>query len=846
MLGEAVQLMKNIRRSALAFFATIFVLSSAIAAFADPPGRVARIDYMTGGVSVQPGGVKDWVNAELNRPLTSADRVWTDKDSRAEMHLGTAYMRMSSETSVTLTNLSDQTVQIELDQGTLNLRIRHLYSGEIYEIDTPNLAFTVTKSGEYRFDVDPNGDASWVTVRKGEGEATGENRAVKVRSGEQARFTGGTSLSHNIQDAPEPDGFDDWCRVRDKRQNSYASYRYVSPDVIGADDLDDYGTWRTVPSYGAVWVPAVAPGWAPYRYGHWIWVDPWGWTWVDDAPWGFAPCHYGRWVHYGGYWGWAPGPVIVRPIYAPALVAWVGGENWGVGVSFGGPRVGWFPLGYGEPYVPPYYVSRNYFHNVNVHNTRITNVTNITNIYNNTYNNNSVRNSFNNTDNSTNIHGNRNKVVIKYANREVPGAVTAVPRNAMVNSQPVQRAALRLNDNDVRGAQVGMAPHVAPSKASVLGAGSPNSLPPANVQRRNVVSRLTPPPAPIPFSAKQEALAARPGRPLDATAERQLRSNMSNGRGPTRDLPERSIADLPSNRAAAAQAKPADAGHGSAMTPARNVPRPPDRANNGQGARQMDVADRNVPSPSNRVGTDNSSNSGRIVPRPPDRTSGRQPGSPAKEMQIPRASDAGMRPTSSNAPSHTIPRPPDRTMTGEQSNPNRIDSTPRQSETTADNVRPGSSSGPARTVPRPPDTGDRGTMQQNSRSNDRPAARPSMPTRPTADRPANMDRSSVDRSVSRPESNSRPMMDSPRQRDYPSPRVESRPAPQREVYESRRIESRPTEYPSARAQREPSVVRASPPRQSSPSSGGGSRGESSSGGGRGQQSRGNSHDSHSR
>lgn len=416
----------------------------------------------------------------------------------------------------------------------------------------------------------------------------------------------------------------------------------------------------------------------------------------------------------------------------------------------------------------------------------------------------------------------------------------------MVNSQPVQRAALRLNDNDVRGAQVGMAPHVAPSKASVLGAGSPNSLPPANVQRRNVVSRLTPPPAPIPFSAKQEALAARPGRPLDATAERQLRSNMSNGRGPTRDLPERSIADLPSNRAAAAQAKPADAGHGSAMTPARNVPRPPDRANNGQGARQMDVADRNVPSPSNRVGTDNSSNSGRIVPRPPDRTSGRQPGSPAKEMQIPRASDAGMRPTSSNAPSHTIPRPPDRTMTGEQSNPNRIDSTPRQSETTADNVRPGYSSGPARTVPRPPDTGDRGTMQQNSRSNDRPAARPSMPTRPTADRPANMDRSSVDRSVSRPESNSRPMMDSPRQRDYPSPRVESRPAPQREVYESRRIESRPTEYPSARAQREPSVVRASPPRQSSPSSGGGSRGESSSGGGRGQQSRGNSHDSHSR
>jgi Family of unknown function (DUF6600)/FecR protein len=821
--------MKSIRRSALAFFVVVFIVGSAVVALADPPGRVARIDYMTGGVSVQPGGVKDWVEAELNRPLTSADRVWTDKDSRAELHLGTAYMRMSSETSVTLTNLSDQTVQIELDQGTLNLRIRHLYSGEIYEIDTPNLAFTVTKSGEYRFDVDPNGDATAVTVRKGEGEATGEGRAVKVRGGEQARFTGGTSLSHNLQGVPEPDGFDDWCRVRDKRQESYASYRYVSPDVIGADDLDDYGTWRTVPSYGAVWVPAVAPGWAPYRYGHWIWVDPWGWTWVDDAPWGFAPCHYGRWVHYGGYWGWAPGPVIVRPVYAPALVAWVGGEHWGVGVSFGGPRVGWFPLGYGEPYVPPYYVSRNYFHNVNVNNTRITNVTNITNIYNNTYNNTNTRNSFNNTDNSTNINGNRNKVVIKYANREIPGAVTAVPRNVMSNSQPVQRAALRLSDNDMRGAPLAMAPPVAPSKSSVLGGGHPSPLPPAHIQQRGVVSRLTPPPAPLPFSAKQEALSARPGRPLDAATERQLRGNIGNGRGPVRDVPERSISDLQSSRPGAAPGK--------AIAPARNVPQPPERTMNGRGGHQPDTADRTMAGPNDRgtSANQNSNNTGRTVPRPPDRTYvGRQPGSSPTEMQIPRASEAGMRPSSPNVTPRTVPRPPDRAA--------REASVPRQADMGADNLRQNSAGAPVRNVPRPPESTDRGTMQQNERSYDRPASR-NMPTPATVDRPANMDRSNVNRSVSRPESNSRPMMDTP-QRDYPSPRAESRSMPQREVSESRRVEMRPAEYPSARAQREPAVVRASPPRQSSSS--GGSHGSSSSGGGRGQQSHSSGRDSHSR
>jgi hypothetical protein len=814
--------MKNIRRLSLTLFGALFIMASAMAAMADPPGRVARIDYMTGGVSVQPGGVKDWVNAELNRPLTSADRVWTDKDSRAELHLGTAYMRMSSETSVTLTNLSDETVQIELDQGTLNLRIRHLYPREIYEIDTPNLAFTVTKSGEYRFDVDPNGDATWVTVRKGEGEATGEGRAVKVRGGEQARFTGGTSLSHNVQEAPNRDGFDDWCRVRDRRQESYASYRYVSPYVIGADDLDDYGTWRVAPAYGPIWVPAVAPGWAPYRYGHWIWVDPWGWTWVDDAPWGFAPCHYGRWVYYGGYWGWAPGPVIVRPVYAPALVAWVGGEHWGIGFSVGGPRVGWFPLGYGDPYVPPYYVSRNYFRNVNVNNTRITNVTNITNIYNNTYNttNNSIRNSYN--DNS--INGNRNKVVIKYANRGVPGAVTAVPRDVMANSRPVQRAALRLSDNDVRSARIGMAPPVAPTKSSVLGAGGPSPLPPAHAQPRNVVSRLTPPAAPIPFSAKQQALEARPGRPLDSNTERQLRAKIGDPRGPGREMAERPAANLPGGRSAMGQPR-VESPQPNPPASARSVPRPPDRTINGRGA-QTDIADRNVP-------RDNSTTPARIVPRPPDRTyTGRQPGSLAKEMPIPRSTNADVRPNTPNAPARTVPRPPDRTYTGRQPNSANEVSIPRQPETGGGRNQdaPRVSN---RSVPRPPETLDRGSMQQA----DRPG-RSSMPTPATADRPSNMDRPvsrpSVNRPVSRPESSSRPMMDSPR-RDYP--RAESRPMPQRDVYESRRVESRPMESPSGRVQREPSVVRSAPPRQSAPAES--HRGQTS------QQSRGNNGDSRS-
>src|SRR5262245_5039564 len=164
--------MNCVRRIGFNILVALFLMSAAIAGYADdddPPSRVARLKYVSGDVSVQPGGVDDWVLASVNRPLTTADRIWADRDARAELHLGTAVMRMNSETSIGLTNLTDQTVQVAVYQGTLNLRIKSLFRGEIYEVDTPNVAFTITKAGDYRFDVDANNDTSFVIVRKGEG-----------------------------------------------------------------------------------------------------------------------------------------------------------------------------------------------------------------------------------------------------------------------------------------------------------------------------------------------------------------------------------------------------------------------------------------------------------------------------------------------------------------------------------------------------------------------------------------------------------------------------------------------------------------------------------------------------
>jgi hypothetical protein len=437
----------------------------------DPPARAARLQYMNGSISVQPQGTGDWVSGEINRPLTDSDNIWADKNSRAELSVGTGVIRIDSESSLTLTDVAENMVQLQLHQGALNLHVRRLYDNERYEVDTPNQAFTVSKPGDYRFDVDPDNDKTVVTVWSGEGEASGDGPAVRVRAGQQVRFSNGTSMTVDVHDAPAPDSFDEWARNRDQRGDNSESARYVSPDVVGSDDLDEYGTWRNTPEYGHVWSPRVDPGWAPYTSGHWVWEDPWGWSWVDYEPWGFAPFHYGRWVYAGGGWGWAPGPIYARPYYAPALVGWFGGD-FGVGVGFGG-GFGWCPLGFGEPFIPWYGVSRGYFNQVNITNTRITNVSNI-------YNNHFVNGRL----------SARNGYQAHYANMHAPGGFTAVSRNTLVNSLSVSRNNIRVSPDALNRLSAVHSPGVAPTRASMLGSrGARAAVPPQRAFARPVVSR---------------------------------------------------------------------------------------------------------------------------------------------------------------------------------------------------------------------------------------------------------------------------------------------------------------------------------------------------------------------
>ena len=265
------------RKALLLALAVLLISTMAFAG--DPPARVARLSYLNGEVSIQPNGVNDWVQASINRPLTSSDRVWADKDARAELQLGGAALRVDSGTSMTLVNVSDNNVQVQLDEGHTILHVVELFDGEVYEVDTPNVSFIVRKKGDYRFDVDNAGDTTAVTVFKGEGDATGEGPAIRIKKEQRYTFSGGKSLKFALNSNPGLDGFDQWAIA----PRSWKQLRFGALCLAVRGRLFRSRLQRFMGNGANVWrdlVSARYRGWlgASYRYGHWVWVGPSRWT----------------------------------------------------------------------------------------------------------------------------------------------------------------------------------------------------------------------------------------------------------------------------------------------------------------------------------------------------------------------------------------------------------------------------------------------------------------------------------------------------------------------------------------------------------------------------------------
>ena len=313
-----------------------------------------RLSFADGEVSFWRPGAEDWTPAVVNIALAAGDELYTGVAANLEIQVGTrAYVRAGEETQLGITNLEPDYLQLRVASGHVSLDLRSLDAGRTFEIDTPNAAFTVERTGYYRVVVD--GETTTLISRRG-GQATvtpAAGASLAVAASEQVVVTGTDAPRVETYAAPEFDAWDRWNYARTDAQIDALSTRYVPTGVYGVDDLDQHGDWRVVPTYGPVWVPrAVAPGWAPYSTGRWMYDPFYDWTWVDDAPWGWAPYHYGRWVHVSGFWGWCPGPIVVRPYYAPALVAFYGGGGFSIGISIGTPYLGWVALGWGEPLIP--------------------------------------------------------------------------------------------------------------------------------------------------------------------------------------------------------------------------------------------------------------------------------------------------------------------------------------------------------------------------------------------------------------------------------------------------------------------------------------------------------------
>lgn len=318
--------------------------------------RIARLSYLDGPVSFQHSGDVDWTAASINLPLQPGDRIYTANDGRAEIEFddGSVY-RLAEMTDVEILSLKEDLIQIRVSLGLSTLTVR---SGVSFEVDAPAAAFTTLRKGVYRFDVVENGDTDAI-ARKGQLEAANDQFSRSVESGELIHVTPGEKGTNTLSRYDRRDDWDDWNDRRNADMLAYKSREYLPNNVyMGVSELDSYGRWVVVDTYGPAWVPYnVDPFWSPYWVGRWCYRPFWGWTWVSYEPWGWLPYHYGRWYHSAGFgWCWLPGLAFEFNFWSPGLVRFYHGPGW----------ISWCALGPHDYYnVNHYHFNRSHAYQLN-------------------------------------------------------------------------------------------------------------------------------------------------------------------------------------------------------------------------------------------------------------------------------------------------------------------------------------------------------------------------------------------------------------------------------------------------------------------------------------------------
>jgi len=488
---------------------------------ADPPGRVGRLAFVDGTVSFHDDEENGWTRAVVNTPLTTGDALWTEPNSRSEVSLAGTRIRMDGSTELDMSQIDDRQVRLQLAQGRVDVKTTQMDTSQPYEIVTPRGTITLQQQGDYYVEAGSQQDATRLGVRAGAAQIQGLNgQTMAVRPGEVGEVYGdGSSMQLKTVRAAPPAPAASWA-ARDRQVVYDQQPQYLPAGMTGYEDLNAYGNWVNDGSYGQVWVPRSTPaGWAPYRTGHWSYVKPWGWTWIDEQPWGFAPYHYGRWANSNNRWVWVPPQREERPVYAPALVAFVGGLELAAQLGNQGRNtgpVGWFPLGPREAYVPPYSTNRDYYQRIN----RAARIQDR-----------DLQERWERAQRREAFIAGQNSVL---ANQRF---ATVVPSQAFVRSQPVQRAVLNVAAD--RLAKAAVAPVSAPpaptaSVAAVADAKAAAKPEAANAKARTGdVAVAKTPVADMPTLAKPQA-AERKAAPGPKVASTDSKAG-TNAKGPSSD-----------------------------------------------------------------------------------------------------------------------------------------------------------------------------------------------------------------------------------------------------------------------------------------------------------------------
>jgi hypothetical protein len=652
----------------------------------EPPSLVGRIAAIHGQVSMHRADETDWTDAGINEPLTIGDAIYAQPNGDARVQIGATDIDIRSDSEIDIAALDQDTGRIRLDSGVMDIRVSALPTADGFYILTPRGTVRLTEPGIFRIEAGSEDDPTRVTVWSGAAQLGDASASVSVRPGQMLLISGTPDAPQyayqgNIGAPP-----DTW---REPSRVIAATAQYIAPDMTGGEDLYNYGSFQTTPDYGAVWYPNTVPAdWQPYRDGHWEYVAPWGQTWVDDQPWGFAPFHYGRWAFIGNRWGWCPGEYRPHPVYAPALVAFIGGGGFGASISFGGgPAIGWVPLAPGEAYRPYYRASPRYIENIN--RTVIVNKT----VINNTV-------VINERD-----HGN----LAGFANRRF---TTVAPEEAVARGRPVAQAAFRVRPDQLEHAQIDQkaivqirpAPDAGRPRARPGPVAPPTLRQPASVNARP----LLPPahgggpmqggnrPDARPFAPRpdQPAMMNRPapGRPAPVNpGSAQLENRPMAGRpanggpppapppprpgAPNRERPavdrpgvDRPGIDRPLINRQGAQKPPADRPGAEPRPPARTEPaRPESRPSDApRPERPRQAAPRPEPHPDMRPQQQTPRPQPQQAPRPQPRPQPQSAPRPEPRQQQPvqrpqpapqRAAPPAPRPATQAAPAKTPPKP---------------------------------------------------------------------------------------------------------------------------------------------------------------------------------------------